>query len=131
LCSGATTLTLVSDRTAVAPGVTVVFTATLTNTSRSPLRQIVLDSQLSDGLAPGRVVSGQGAWQGQALRVTAPTLAAGAKLVSVYSATVATQAASALTARASATTAGCPAKTATLSLALPPAELPRTGGSLD
>lgn len=128
-CLGPTALTLVSDQLAVAPGATVVFTATLTNTGRQPLQQLVLEDQLSDGLEPGKVLSGPGAWQGRTLRVTDPVFGAGERVVVVYTASVAAQPGPVIQVRASATTAGCPARTATVALALPPSELPRTGGN--
>lgn len=130
-CAGLATLGLVADQAAVAPGMTVVFTATLTNTSPQALNSLVLEDVLSAGLEPGRVIAGGGTWQARTLRSTLPTLAAGARLVVVYSATVSVPSGPVITARASATVAGCPAKTATVTLALPPSELPRTGGGLD
>ena len=52
-CAGQASLTLVAEPKAVWPGATVVFTATLTNTGRQPLRQVVLEAQLPTGLEPG------------------------------------------------------------------------------
>lgn len=131
-CASALSLTLVADRTAVWHGATVVFTATLTNTGKQPLRQIVLEDQLAAGLEPGPVISGDGSWQGRKFTATAATVSPGAKLVEVYSATVSASLPSqAIVERVNASTAGCPKKTAAVTLGLPPSQLPATGGSLD
>ncbi|MGE5603840.1 MAG: hypothetical protein ACM30E_12375 [Nitrososphaerales archaeon] len=131
-CPSTASLTLTSDRKAVWPGATVEFTATLSNTGRQPLTQVVLEAQLAAGLEPVAVVSGSGTWQGRTLRVTAPSLAPGSPLAVVYSARVsATNASQAVAARAVASSAGCPRKTASVTLGMPPSQLPATGGRLD
>jgi hypothetical protein len=78
------------------------------------------------------VLSGSGAWQDRTLRVTLPALDPGKRLAVVYSAlAVATQPGQAITARAIATSTGCQRKTATVTLGLPPSQLPATGGNLE
>ena len=129
-CASTATLTLVSDRTAVWPGATVTFTATLANTGKRPLREIVLDNVLASGLDPVSVISGEGQWQGRTLRINALSLDPTASLAAVYRARVSGASGQAIVARASATSAGCPRKTAAVTLGLPPSELPATGGSL-
>jgi uncharacterized repeat protein (TIGR01451 family) len=131
-CATGSSLAFVADRTAIWPGATVVFTATLTNTGKLPLRQVILEDQLAAGLEPGAVIAGNGTWQARTFTAAAPALNPGARLVAVYSATVAsTLPSQAIVARMNATTAGCPKKTATVTLGLPPSQLPATGGSLD
>lgn len=130
-CPGPAALTLTADQRAVWPGATVVFTATLTNTTRQELKQIVLVNQLAAGLEPVAVLSSAGSWTDRALSVTAPTLAPGARLQVVYSARVGADPGQAIAARASADVSGCPQRTASLTLGLPPALLPATGGSLN
>jgi uncharacterized repeat protein (TIGR01451 family) len=76
-CASATSLSLTSDRKAVWPGATVVFTATLANTGRQPLAQVVLENQLGRGLDPVAVLDGSGSWAGRTLRVSAASLPPG------------------------------------------------------
>jgi uncharacterized repeat protein (TIGR01451 family) len=125
---GSLSLNLAADRTAVWPGATVTFTLTVTNSGATPLRQIAIEDMLAQGLEPGAVVSGGATWQGRTLRLSAATLAPGAKLVVIYTARVtAVDANQAIVARATATAAGGIRKTAVLTLGLPPSELPATG----
>lgn len=130
-CPSTSSLTLVADRQAVWPGATVVFTATLANTGAQTLRNVVLEDRLAAGLEPVAVLQGGGSWQGATLRVSTPALPAGQRLTVVYSArVVATNAGQAITARAAATSTGCQSKTASVTLGLPPSQLPATGSSL-
>jgi large repetitive protein len=123
------TLTLVADRQQVWSGANVTFTLTVTNAGRTALQQVNVEDLLGQGLEPGVVSSGDARWDGKTLRASAPTLAAGAKLVLVYTARVtATVPGQAIITRASATAAGGARAAASLTLGLPPSELPATGG---
>ncbi len=131
-CASTASLALTADRKSVWPGATVVFTATLSNTGRQPLTQVVLDSQLPAGLDPIAVLDGSGAWQGRTMRAAIASLAPGGRLAVVYSARVApSSTATSIPVNAVATSAGCPRKVARVTLGMPPSELPATGGSLD
>jgi uncharacterized repeat protein (TIGR01451 family) len=123
-------VTLVADRLEVWPGATVTFTLTVTNAGRTALQQLVIEDVLANALEPGEVISGEATWQARTLRATAATLAPGARLVIVYTAVVgSTQPGQAISSRVTATAAGGARGTATLTLGLPPAELPVTGGA--
>lgn len=125
-------LTIVADRQQVWPGASVTFTLTVTNLGRAPLQQVTVADVLAQGLEPGDIVSGSAKWDGTTLRATAPTLAAGAKLIVVYTARVtATVPGQAIVTRVTATAAGGAQAAATLTLGLPPSELPATGGCLE
>lgn len=125
---GALGLAKTADRRAAWPGATVTYTLTVTNAGAAALRQVSLADVLPRGLAPGVVVSGGATWSGSTLRLATATLAPGARLVVVYTARVtATEAGSTIVNRASASAAGLAARTASWTLALPPAELPATG----
>jgi uncharacterized repeat protein (TIGR01451 family) len=125
-------LTLVADRQSVWPGATVTFTLTVTNTGPAALRQVTVTDLLAEGLAPGEVISGEATWDGNTLRATIPSLLPGAKLALVYTATVtATAPGQAIVTRANATAAGGAQAAASLTLGLPPSELPATGGCLE
>lgn len=125
-------LTLVADRQQVWPGATVTFTLTVTNLSAAPLQQVTVADALTQGLEPGEVVSGNATWDGATLKTTAATLAAGEKLVIVYTAQVAAAApGQAMTSRVTATAAGGVTATASLTLGFPPSELPVTGGCVE
>jgi uncharacterized repeat protein (TIGR01451 family) len=122
-------LTIVADRQQAWPGASVTFTVTVTNAGATPLRQVTVADVLAQGLEPGDVISGDATWDGTTLRASAPALAAGAKLVLVYTARVtATAPGQAIVTRATATAAGGAQAAASLTLALPPSELPATGG---
>ena len=125
-------LTIVADRRQVWPGATVTFTLTLTNEGATPLQQIVVADLLAEGLEPGEIVRGDAAWDGNTLRATAAELPAGGKLELVYTARVtATAPGQAIVTRASATAAGGARAAASLTLGLPPSELPATGGCIE
>lgn len=125
-------LTLVADRQQVWPGASVTFTLTVTNLGRTPLQQVTVADTLAEGLEPGDVVNGKAAWDGNTLRASALALAAGAKLVIVYTARVtATAPGQAIVSRVTANAAGGAQATASLTLGLPPSELPATGGCLE
>ena len=124
-------LVIVADRQQVWPGASVTFTLTVTNQGRTPLQQVTVADVLAQGLEPGEVLSGDAKWDGATLRASAPTLAAGAKLVYVYTARVtATAPGQAIVTRATATATGGAQATTSLTLGLPPSELPATGGCL-
>jgi uncharacterized repeat protein (TIGR01451 family) len=124
-------LTIVADRQQVWPDAMVTFTLTVTNLGRTPLQQVTVADVLAQGLEPGAVISGDATWDGTTLRASAPSLAAGAKLALVYTARVtATAPGQAIITRATATAAGGASAAASLTLGLPPSELPATGGCL-
>jgi uncharacterized repeat protein (TIGR01451 family) len=125
-------LTLVADRAQVWPGATVAFTLTVTNNGAAPLNQIDVIDALGDGLEADEILSGDAKWEENALRAAAATLPAGAKLTYVYTARVtATTPGQAIVTRATATAAGGARAVASLTLGLPPSELPATGGCLE
>jgi len=124
-------LTVIADRHDVVPGATVTFTLTVTNAGATALQDIVVEDVLPQGLEPGQVLSGGATWDGRTLRLTAPSLASGARLTVVYTTRVsASDPGAAILTRVTATAAGGVSKTATLALGLPPSELPVTGGSV-
>jgi uncharacterized repeat protein (TIGR01451 family) len=126
------TLTLVADRQQVWPGASVTFTLTVTNAGRTPLQQVNIEDVLAQGLEPGDVLSGDATWDGTTLRATAASLAPGAQIALVYTARVtATAPGQAIVTRASATATGGARATASLTLGLPPSELPATGGCVE
>jgi hypothetical protein len=114
------------------PGASVTFTLTVTNRGATPLRQITVTDLLAEGLAPGEILDGDATWDGNTLRATIPTLAAGGSLALVYTANVtATAPGQAIVTRATATAAGGAQAAASLTLGLPPSELPATGGCIE
>jgi uncharacterized repeat protein (TIGR01451 family) len=125
-------LTIVADREQVWPGASVTFTLTVTNVGRVPLQQVTVADVLAQGLEPGEVLSGDAAWDGNTLRATAPTLAPGEKLILVYTARVtATAPGQAIVTKATVTAAGGAQAAASLTLGLPPSELPATGACVE
>jgi uncharacterized repeat protein (TIGR01451 family) len=116
------------------PGATLHYTLTLSNQGTAAAQQIVLLDPLPADLVPGSIAAGTAAqWEGQVLRVQAETLAPNSRLVLVFTADVRanTRPGSVISNRASATADGNLRATASASVALPPAELPPTGGSLN
>jgi hypothetical protein len=112
----------------------VRYTLTLTNRSTAAMRDIVLLDQLSAELQPGAIISGAGAaWQRNELRVALADLAPGAQVEIVFTATVApgTPAGKIIVNQARVGAAGIAALTASASIAMPPAELPRVGRGAD
>ena len=130
--AGTMSLTLAANRLPVWPGVQVVFTLALVNTSATPIEGIVLLDPLPEGLEPGAILSGAGAgWQGRSFRAEIPALAPGARYEASFEAIVSANVASGtvIVNQASAASApGAPPASASADIALPPAELPRVGG---
>jgi uncharacterized repeat protein (TIGR01451 family) len=119
--------------TAAWPGATLHYTLTLSNQGSAAALQVVILDPLPADLAPGTIVAGANAqWEGQVLRVQAASLPPASRLVIAFTADVRANAqpGSILSNQASATANGALRATASASVALPPAELPPTGGSL-
>jgi uncharacterized repeat protein (TIGR01451 family) len=115
------------------PGATVQYTLTLTNRGTASARQIVIQDTLPDDLVPGAIAPGPDArWEGQTLQAQALVLPPGSQLVIVYTADVRVNArpGGVISNSASAAAAGNLQAAASTSVALPPAELPPTGGTL-
>jgi uncharacterized repeat protein (TIGR01451 family) len=116
------------------PGATLHYTLTLSNPGTAAAGQIVILDPLPAELAPGTLPEGADArWEDQVLRVQAATLAPNARLVIAFTAEVRADAppGSIITNQASATASGNLRASASAPIALPPAELPPTGGSLN
>jgi hypothetical protein len=114
-------------------GVTVVYTLTAVNRSTAALRDVVLLNELPAELQPDTIFSPKQAnWQGTVLRAALAELAPGAQAEVVFAARVApgVPAGKIIVNRASLSAAGVAAVTATASVAMPPAELPRVGGGI-
>jgi uncharacterized repeat protein (TIGR01451 family) len=116
------------------PGVTLPYTLTLVNRGTAAAQQIVLTTDLPEGLEPGPLpVGSPAAWEGRTLRAQRATLAPAARWVVTFSAVVRSDAppGQALLNRATVTAAGGYQASASVTVALPPAELPPTGGTVD
>ena len=124
-------LALAANPIQVWSGVTVVYTLTAANRSAAALRDVALLVELPADLQPGTITAPkEAAWQGSALRVTLPELAAGASAEVVFTAKVApgVPVGKIIVNRASGSAAGAATLTATAAVAMPPAELPSFGG---
>jgi uncharacterized repeat protein (TIGR01451 family) len=115
------------------PGATLHYTLTLSNQGTASAQQIEVLDTLPADLLPGPVSGGPEArWDGQVLRVRTAILPPASQLTIVYTADVRVNAnpGGVVSNQASATASGDVHATAGASVALPPAELPPTGGSL-
>jgi uncharacterized repeat protein (TIGR01451 family) len=113
------------------PGATVYYTLTLTNQGTASARQIVIQDTLPDELVPGAIAPGPDArWEGQTLQAQVLVLPPGSQLVIAYGAEVRVNArpGSVISNSASAAATGNLQAAAGATVALPPAELPPTGG---
>lgn len=126
-------LTKQADRTVVWPGLEVAFTLTLTNQGTTSVRQIVIEDALPPALLPGTIQGTAAAWEGQTLRARTPVLAPGGRFVVTFTARVREDVlpGGAIVNQAAATAIGGQRAVAGVVLALPPAELPPTGGGLN
>jgi uncharacterized repeat protein (TIGR01451 family) len=116
------------------PGATLHYTLTLSNQGTASAQQIEVLDTLPADLLPGPVSGGADArWDGQVLRVRAAILPPASQLTIAYTADVRANASpgGVVSNQASVTASGDLHATAGASIALPPAELPPTGGSLD
>ena len=116
------------------PSATLYYTLTLTNRGTAAAQQILLTGNLPQGLEPGPLPAGSPAtWEGRTLRAQQAVLAPGARWVVAFTATVRPDAlpGQVLLNRATATAAGGYQASASVTVALPPAELPPTGGIAD
>jgi uncharacterized repeat protein (TIGR01451 family) len=116
------------------PGATLYYTLTLSNRGTASAQQIVIQDTLPSDLIPGAIAPGPDArWEGQTLQAQAPLLPPGAQLVIAFTAEVRpnTRPGGVIANQASAAAAGSLRAMASTSAALPPAELPPTGGFLD
>ncbi len=130
--AGALSLVVEVDRLQVWIGATVTYTITVVNPSASALRNVVLVDVLPASLEAGEILSGVGAnWQGQILRAEKADLAPGEQYQLVFQAIVgdSARAAPIIVNGASASATGAPEATASVAVAMPPAELPQVGGS--
>ncbi|PKO23487.1 MAG: hypothetical protein CVU38_03810 [Chloroflexi bacterium HGW-Chloroflexi-1] len=126
-------LTLVKevDREQIWPGAEVHYTVTLTNRGRGNAQDVVLTDSLPQGLEPGIVAPASGAtWDGRTLRGRLARLPSGGTWVIGFTAIVRTDVTpgTVLVNRAQIATAGGLSASARVAVALPPAELPPTGG---
>jgi len=113
-------------------GATIPFTLTLSNLGTASARQVVVIDALPAELDPGPLGAGTGAtWDGRTLRLGVPVLAPGGRAVIAFTARVNSQArpGGVITNVANATAAGGLTALASVIVAMPPAELPPTGGS--
>ncbi len=135
VAASALSLAMTASRDNIWPGVQVVFTATLTNTSAASVRQVRLEDLLPEGLEPAAIQGQEATWAGRTLRLERAVLPPNGRLTVVFAARVAdkTPATSVIINRATATAGGAaqPTERATASvrLILPPLELPPVGGS--
>jgi uncharacterized repeat protein (TIGR01451 family) len=112
-------------------GATIPFTLTLSNLGTASARQVVVIDVLPAELDPGPLEAGTGAtWDARTLRLGVPVLAPGGRAVIAFTARVNGQARTGgvITNVANATAAGGLTALASMSVAMPPAELPPTGG---
>jgi len=113
------------------PGATVHYTVTLTNRGRGSAQEIVLTDTLPQGLEPGTVSPASGAtWDGRTLRGRLASLPAGGTWVIGFTAIVRADVApgAVLVNQAQIAAAGGRSASRSAVVALPPAELPPTGG---
>jgi len=116
------------------PGATLHYTLTLSNPGTASAQQIVVQDTLPAELAPGAIAPGNDArWEGSTLRAQAPILPPGSQLIIAYTAEVKanTPPGGIISNAADAAAAGSLRTAASTSVALPPAELPPTGGFLN
>ena len=130
--AAALSLTVRANPSRVWAGMPVEYTLTLVNRSANPIRNVILLDTLPAALEPGGIISGAGAnWQDRTLRVQKDELKPGERLEVIFQAIVAanlppgTTVANQVDASAE---GGLQAK-ASAAVVLPPAELPRVGGS--
>ncbi len=123
-------LTIEVNQSQIWRGAAVLYTVTLVNRSGSTLRNIVLVSVLPIGLEPGEARSGA-SWQGRTLRAEKDELAAGAQIQFIFQTFVgdSAPAGAVISSDIRASALGVPEVAASVSAAMPPAELPRVGGS--
>jgi uncharacterized repeat protein (TIGR01451 family) len=122
-----------SDRDQVWPGLTVLYTLTLSNVGAASARQVAIEDPLPAGLEPGAIVAGSGAiWDQAILRARIPVLPPGGTYTVSFTARVAPDAGPGpvLLNRAGASAAGGLAARAASEVILPPVELPPVGGDL-
>ena len=119
------------DRLEAWPGVTVLFTLTVSNAGAASARQVVLMDILPAELDPGTVQGVSVAWDGRTLRGLLPVLPPGGRWVVAFDAIVREDATAGklVVNSAQASAAGGLSARAETYLALPPAELPAVGGS--
>jgi uncharacterized repeat protein (TIGR01451 family) len=132
--AAALSLTVQTNPSRVWAGLPVEYTLTLANRSASPVRNVILLDTLPAALEPGGIIAGAGAnWQDRTLRVEKDELKAGERLEIIFQAIVAANVLPGTTIanQVDASAAGGLQAKASAAVVLPPAELPRVGGSCD
>jgi uncharacterized repeat protein (TIGR01451 family) len=130
----ALSLTVQTNPSRAWAGLPVEYTLTLVNRSASPVRNVILLDTLSAALEPGGIIAGAGAnWQDRTLRVEKDELKPGERLEVIFQAIVAANVPPGTTIinQVDASAAGGLQAKASAAVVLPPAELPRVGGSCD
>jgi len=127
-------LTVRANPSRVWAGLPVEYTLTLVNRSASPIRNVILLDALPAALEPGGIISGAGAnWQDRTLRIEKDELKPGERLEVIFQAIVAVNLPPGTTIanQVDASAEGGLQTKASAAVVLPPAELPRVGGSCD
>ena len=127
-------LTVQAKPNRVWPGLPIEYTLTLVNQSANSVRNVSLLDALPAALEPGGIISGAGAtWQDRTLRIEKDELKPGERLEVIFQAIVATNLPPGTTIvnQVDASAAGGLEAKASAAVLLPPAELPRVGGSSD
>ncbi len=127
-------LTVRANPSRVWAGLPVEYTLTLVNRSASPIRNVILLDALPAALEPGGIISGAGAnWQDRTLQIEKDELKPGERLEIIFQAIVAANLPPGTTIanQVDASAAGGLQAKASAAVILPPAELPRVGGSSD
>ena len=124
------TLTIDPPRIASYPGAEITFTLATKNIRPGTAQQIAIELRLPAGLEPGAVLSGGGVWDGRTLRLPPRGLAPDGRIIVVFTVRVTRDATGpAIVLRPTVSVAGERENSATAIIALPPVELPPTGGS--
>jgi len=127
-------LTVQANPSRVWAGLPVEYTLTLVNRSASPVRNVSMLDALPAALEPGGIIAGTGAnWQDRTLRIEKDELKPGEQLEVIFQAIVAANVPPGTTIinQVDASAAGGLQAKASAAVVLPPAELPRVGGSSD
>jgi uncharacterized repeat protein (TIGR01451 family) len=127
-------LTVRANPSRVWAGLPVEYTLTLVNRSTNPVRNVLLLDALPVALEPGGIISGTGAaWQDRTLRIEKDELKPGELIEVVFQAIVADNVPPGTTIanQVDAVAEGGLQAKASAVVTLPPAELPRVGGSCD
>jgi uncharacterized repeat protein (TIGR01451 family) len=132
--TAALSLTVRANPSRVWTGLPVEYTLTLVNRSANPVRNVILLDALPAALEPGGIIAGAGAnWQDRTLRIEKDELKPGEQLEVIFQAIVPANLppGTTISNQVDASAAGGLQAKASAAVLLPPAQLPRVGGSCD